>query len=58
MRVFLAVMVVIFGTVSGVEIVSLASGHMPRRTPLTAACDLVLNIIFLVWAVVLLKEIA
>ncbi|SMG00357.1 hypothetical protein BSIN_3427 [Burkholderia singularis] len=51
-------MVVIFGTVSGVEIVSLASGHMPRRTPLTAACDLVLNIIFLVWAVVLLKEIA
>lgn len=55
MLVFLWAVAILFGTVSASLIVCLAHGRMPQRTPITAACDLVINIAFFIWAIDLLR---
>ncbi|MEB5483947.1 hypothetical protein QMA69_05335 [Burkholderia pseudomallei] len=58
MTMFLWVAAFCFGATATAQIATLASRKIPRRTPGTPAIDAVVNVAFLVWAAVLLREVA
>lgn len=56
MKIFLITLIAAFGLTLFAQVVQLAAGKIPQRTPATVAFDVFINSAFFIWAVVLLAR--